>query len=68
MSPADARREACRILRDSQRSMSRSLIEAERLLQLASADDQEDFEIESRRSESHERAINPEFFTDGAGP
>lgn len=69
MSPAEARREACRILRDSQRSMCRSLAEAERLLHIADASDAEDdFEVESRRSELYERAINPEFFTDGARP
>ena len=61
MSPTVARREAHRILRDSARSMSRSVAEAERLLFLADGDD--DHEIEARRSESHEMALNPEFFT-----
>lgn len=63
MSPAEARREACRILRDSQRSMARSVAEAERLLDLADRDGEES-EVAVRRSIEHERLINPEFFVE----
>jgi hypothetical protein len=62
--PADARREAHRILRDSARSMARSVHEAERLLRLAAGADETET-IELRRSVEHERLINPEFFATG---
>lgn len=62
MSPAEARREAHRILRDSQLSVRRSLAEAERLLQIADGDDDEST-AELRRAEAYEYAVNPEFFT-----
>jgi hypothetical protein len=61
MSPAALRREANRILRDSARSMSRTIAEAERLLKLA--DSEAEHEIDVRRAENYERELNPEFFT-----
>jgi hypothetical protein len=61
MTPAEARREANRILRDARCSMSRGVSEAERLLRLAAGIDETEA-VELRRSLEHELSVNPEFF------
>jgi hypothetical protein len=65
MSPSEARREAHRILRNSQLSVRRSIAEAERLLQIADGEHDERA-CDLRRSEAYELQVNPEFFTIGA--
>jgi hypothetical protein len=60
MSPATARREAYRILRDARASMRRSVDEAERLLRLAEGHDPA--EVLLRRDLEQ---LEPEFFVEG---
>jgi hypothetical protein len=61
MNARDARREAHRCLRDSTRSMARSVAEAERLLRLAAGVEDLDA-VELRRNLQHEYSLNPEWF------
>lgn len=60
MTPAEARKQACRILRDAAWSMRRDLREVERLLAIAEGDDAE--QVAERRNIEHELSVNPEFF------
>lgn len=61
MNPRDARREFYRVLRDSSRSMRRSLSEAERLLALSlGVEEHEDVKL--RRDLESEARLNPEWF------
>jgi hypothetical protein len=65
VSPAEARRQAARILRDAAKSMRRDVHEAERLLRLA--DGADDDTVNVRRAVEQDRALNPEFFVSLGG-